>query len=220
MSAPNLDPSALALALRHLTLASAALSSAKGSDLAVQKIISDLSISSETLKALAKDPGESSDTNGAPDYSPTQLTTEILTELREKLDNWWKNEGLGWASEVKFYPNACEMELSCTLDWDIPDRFSREGQGERESYAQWHAHLESLGIRLHHAPSDYETWVVDCDSSREALIAIIKKALPSAVIRRIHNHRYDNLGRRLHKVTLFARNLAEITALPSPPVKT
>lgn len=144
------------------------------------------------------------------------LVREGVKALADKLNYWWRKEGLGYAHDIHFMEGRCELKLSCTVSGDFLLMYSDSPVSDKEQMAVWHQSLRDVGLVLEPDGRSREPDLIDNDQSRAALEALIKKWLPSARI-----WAYDCRARRdgrmkLTSVEVHLRNYHEIDALPRP----
>lgn len=152
----------------------------------------------------------------AADTSGAAHVREGVKTLSEKLSHWWRKEGLGYARDIVFADNHCVVKLGCSLSGDFLLMYSDTPVSDKERLAQWHAALSQAGLVLSPDGRSSEPDVIDCDQSREALTALIKKRLPTARIWSFECRTRRDGRMKLSSVEIHLRNYDEIDALPSP----
>ena len=153
------------------------------------------------------------------DAAGPEAARMALAALSERLTHWWRKAGLGHVSELRFTRYGhCEVKLSCMLFGDFRLTHSETPVSDKGRRKSWEDELREAGFVLVDT-GDRDLAVKDCDSSREALWAMIQSALPSAELVDTHSHTTGHKVRvmALRDVTIFVRSLADLQALPDLP---
>jgi hypothetical protein len=141
-----------------------------------------------------------------------ELTQLALRAMESKLNDWWRQEGFGLVSEVKFGAYNCRVKFSCNLFGDFTLVESETPISDKERKRLWHESLRQRGFVL--TEEHGEVGVLDCDASREALCAFISTRLPSAQVLSFENHVRRQSGYVLRGTEVIIRNLEDIVGLP------
>jgi hypothetical protein len=143
-----------------------------------------------------------------------EQTAAHLKVLAAKLSKWWRCDGFGHVREVSFSQNGqVKAELSCHLFGDFPVLNSATPVSDKERKAQWLTSLTERGFILHEEKGEHEPGIVDCDSSRKALLETITKAMPSAKVWSTENHCGRSGTMTLKSVHIWVSNLADLNEL-------
>ncbi len=145
-------------------------------------------------------------------------TQAHLSVLGDKLNYWWDVHGFGHVSKMNFTRyGALELELSCMLFGTRVLTHSTAPVTEKQTYEQWVQSLTERGFELATVEGERDPSVIDCDSNRALLRALVAEHLPSAQVVSTSNH-YDRSGvctlRDLH---VYVHKLSDVDALPMPP---
>jgi hypothetical protein len=143
----------------------------------------------------------------------SEMLTQGVKVLGKKLKGWWETEGLGFIPmgelSISEY-GIISTTLSCDISIHRAKRYKRD--------ADWFEWLKSQGFELtseSHAGQDHS--ILDCDSSRKALRALILKTFPTARIVRTANHAvYGTEDMGLKDVEVLIYELHEAWVLPDP----
>lgn len=140
---------------------------------------------------------------------------EGVKALSEKISNWWRVEGLGFAHDISFAAHFCLVKLSCTLSGEFMLMDSDTPVSDKDRIAQWHGKLQQLGLVLS-SEGRREPDLIDCDQSRAAVVALIKQWLPSARIWSFAGRARRDGQMVIQTVEIHLQNYEEIAALPEP----
>lgn len=146
---------------------------------------------------------------------PVEAIQPALYGMERRLRDWWKAEGLGHVSEVRFNAYSLQVTLSTQMIGGRPQLPGAEHLPHAERKALWLASLEACGFVL---IEDDGKGIRDCGASREALRKLIGGRLPGAKISQFVGREGD-VGSVLTSVEVYIYDLAPILALPVPEPK-
>lgn len=147
-----------------------------------------------------------------------ELTQASLKVMYDQLNSWWDLEGFGHISKISFERYGCKVNFSCMLTGDFRIIGSARPVSDKVRKAQWLQSLVQRGFVLVEEDGDWE--ILDCDTSRAALLALINTRIPSAQIYKIENICRQNAKNfTLNGVEVYIQNIAEIAQLPQKPKK-
>ena len=146
--------------------------------------------------------------------STAEQTAQSVALLTRKLNGWWRHEGLGHVrSAVVDSCGHMSVVLSCMLfgstaltnsDTPVSDKARREA---------WLASLTERGFVLHPGSGSVGN-LVDCDSSRNALVSLVRAAIPSARFQGTESQTSRKETLVLREIRFYVTNLEDIAALP------
>jgi len=148
------------------------------------------------------------------DAQPPEATQMSLHRLKDRLEAWWRHEGLGAVFDLDFGPYGCKAVFSCHLygDFDLVD--SPTPVSDKERKAHWHQSLRERGLVLVQRDPGLE--VADCDASRKALCDLVAAHMPSAQVSAFKNINRRGQGFTIQGIEVFVRRLDDILKLPVP----
>ncbi|AEA65731.1 hypothetical protein [Burkholderia gladioli] len=142
-----------------------------------------------------------------------ELTQASLKVLAQRLQRWWKFEGLGHASKISFGEHGCEVELSCSLRGMFSRFLSATPVSDKVNEKHWLQNLRDRGFEL--VEEDGDTDLADTDASRRALLDLLQSRLPSVHVLQFENrHRRGARHFRMSSVHVYIRDIKEISVLP------
>lgn len=147
---------------------------------------------------------------------PVEAIQPALYSMERRLRDWWKLEGLGHVSEVRFNAYSLQVTLSTQMISGRPQLPGAEHLSHAERRALWLASLEHCGFVL---IDDDGKCLRDCGSSRDALRKLIGGRLPGAKISQFISREGD-VGSVLTGVEVYIYDLAAVQVLPVPEPKT
>lgn len=147
---------------------------------------------------------------------PIEAIQPALYSMERRLRDWWKGEGLGHVSEVRFNAYSLQATFSTQMISGRPQLPGAEHLSHAERKMLWLASLEACGFVL---IEDDGKGIRDCGASREALRKLIGGRLPGAKISQFVSREGD-VGSVLTAVEVYIYDLAPVLALPVPPPKT
>lgn len=142
---------------------------------------------------------------------PPEAVQLGLQALDKRLENWWRQEGLGHiADRAAFGPYGCRVTLCCHLFG------ARSRDKTKELKRQWHDSLRTRGLVL--TEDDREVVVLDCDATRAALFAFIRSRLPSVRFEKTVNWTNGQTSVCvLREIEIHISDFGDILTLPFTP---
>lgn len=138
-----------------------------------------------------------------------------LERLGRRIDAWWDRHGFGYISEMGFSKYGhCSMKLSGNLT-SFRSSMSDTPVSDRLTRVQWIARLKERGFVLDESEPGHES-VVDCDSNRELLVALITSTFPSAKVTGFSSHAQRSGVFCLRDISVFIYHLSDVYALDEP----
>lgn len=143
-----------------------------------------------------------------------EQTAQSVARLTRKLQSWWRNEGLGHVRSAAI--DSCghmTVALSCMLFGNTALTQSSTPVSDAAKREAWLRSLTDRGFVLHPGSGSIGN-LVDCDSSRTALVSLVAGAIPSAQFQGTEAQcsRKDTLVMR--EIRFYVTNLDDIEALP------
>lgn len=151
---------------------------------------------------------------------PQQLR-DAMRDLAGRVTAWWKREGLGHTSEIRLnQAGSLEVEFSCSLYSEMVEREFEEDQSlpEPERRARVLKQFEAAGFVVLNEPNG-DPAVRDCDTSRETLHRLVANTFPSGKVWKMESTCMRGGVFALQSMTVLIRDLADVLALPAPPVE-
>lgn len=148
-----------------------------------------------------------------------QLGGKVSSEdAREKLKNlsaiireWWRKEGFGHVSEIKYGEyGSCEVKLSCMMSGDFRILDDETPVSGKEKKKDWIQELIDRGYKILPEEGGYDWKVIDNDKNRELVISDIKNRFPTSSIISIENWHGRHREPTMRDVVFHIRNLDEI----------
>lgn len=137
-----------------------------------------------------------------------------LALLSEKLRAWWRKQGFGHISDIRFTEHGlCHVDLSCHLFGDFALTGSDTPVTDDERRGNWLEELQALGFEIAREGS-YDANIVDSDASRKLIHAMVQERFPSAWVTEFAQHfNVQHQKFYLRSAKVIIRNLAEIDVL-------
>lgn len=142
-------------------------------------------------------------------------TKHAVRHLCEKLNKWWREEGLGLVSDAHFDSwGTLYATLSCTLFGNHKLLDSNTPVSDTANHEAWCQSLESQGFVLA-GNEKRDGHLVANDANYDALMNMVHRALPSAKCRTIKTrHNRDSNGLIIEDVIIYIDDLQDVSALP------
>lgn len=140
-----------------------------------------------------------------------ELTQMNLKNLTARITAWWAQEGFGHVSDVDFGQYGCDVTFSINLFGDFPLIDSETPISDKEQKQLWYQRLRDQGYVLSIGQGDKD--VVDCDATRQTLLALFSTHLPSSRVQSLKNQGNRHSVLVLREAKVFIRNIADIAAL-------
>ena len=132
-----------------------------------------------------------------------QALSAALGTYGKRLKDWWNTRGMGYVRSLSFNEwGSCDMELSCkpSSRWDDADK------------AAFLADLQAKGCVVNDDDPGHEE-LEDTPRAREVVLEIIKRDLPSAVVRGI-DVRANRKGKfMLDTMRVLVKDLGDVDRL-------
>ncbi len=143
---------------------------------------------------------------------------EALSHYAQRVEDWWEREGLGYVRSFSFGRHGqLELELSCTPTGGfLLSSHSETPITDAQEKALWLRTLAERGFVLLEGTTLDDCAVKDCDASRECLLALLTRALPSASVTEFRQLRHRKGGFALRSVKLYVRKLTDLDSLQAP----
>lgn len=127
---------------------------------------------------------------------------------------WWDEDGFGYVSEVQFGAyGSCQLTLSTGLRGKCSFSWSKTPVSDEEARRNWVQELEAAGFELTFEDGRDDGEVLDTPASREALLALIAAALPSATVTRIESRALRSGQFVLSYIHAHVQELSDIEVL-------
>lgn len=133
----------------------------------------------------------------------TDKIKEQIAYLTGLVDKWWDIEGFKYIRDMSFRKyGMLEVDLGFSF-MEFSSRYSDKPVTVKAKHQTWIEELKERGFNIISAKRR-DTMLVDCESNREMLIAMIKNRFPSAEILQFENY---NMSRRSNNELFEMRGL-------------
>lgn len=142
-------------------------------------------------------------------------TQQSIKGLADIVKRWWGRHGFGHVAQIDFGAyGLCKLRLSCHLAGHREYVDCDDNPARKPTFEEWFAQLEARGFQFHRegsSRSDIE--LLDCDTNRDLVRALVLDAFPSAAIGSMVNRGTRNGRMVLQDVEVYVYELLEIEAL-------
>ncbi|SIT50468.1 conserved hypothetical protein [Paraburkholderia piptadeniae] len=145
-----------------------------------------------------------------------EATQEAIKNIAAHLNKWWNLDGFGYVHDLEFGQyGVCHGRFSCSLHGTFRLIDSDTPVSDKENKATWIDSLRERGFEL---IKDGREWaILDCDTSRKAIIDLFAERIPSAKVVKFDNYNRTRAGDFvLSNAEVYIYKLSEILALPIP----
>jgi len=144
----------------------------------------------------------------------TEQTQMSVKRLLNRVRQWWRTEGLGHLSDIHLDEyGQLDMKLSCHLFGNFSSVRAATPLSDKRRKEQWFDAVRARGFVLNDAESSQDS-VLDCDASRQALIALVTAVFPSAQVCGITNQAGPDGRLMMVDAHVHVRKLADLESLP------
>lgn len=142
-----------------------------------------------------------------------EQTKQAVAHLISKLNHWWRHEGLGLVREASLDTwGGLTVTLSCMLFGTTPLTNSSTPVADKAARAAWLKSLEERGFVLADG-SGKIGHLAACEASRDALVRLVKGALPSAQFQNIKTTMGAKQVAVMSEVRVCIHDLEDVEAL-------
>lgn len=141
-------------------------------------------------------------------------TKQAVAVLVDKLQAWWRHKGLGHVQEVAMDTDGCmRVALSCMLFGNTVLTSSSTPVSDKARRQAWLQDLQSRGFVLAESTTGLGS-IQACDQSRQALMQLIKEALPSAYFQQMTTQHSRSGVPVIRDIRFYIADLEDVSALP------
>lgn len=126
--------------------------------------------------------------------APIDTVPKLLTNLRDGVSDWWKEQGFGWIHDFTYGPYGT-AHIKFSFSFDHIFSMSSTPVTDKASKEDSRNDLEKQGYVF--VVDEREHRLMDCDTNRILLMYLLTKQFPSITVRYWEN-------RHVHKSDLFA----------------
>ena len=126
--------------------------------------------------------------------APIDTVPNLLRNLKDVVDEWWKGQGFGWIFELQYSPYG-SVNLKFSFSFDHVFSMSNTPVSDKKTKTDKRNNLEKQGYIFLVDESEHR--LMDCDTNRILSQCLLTKRFPSITIRYWEN-------RHVHKSDKFA----------------
>ncbi|MFJ1470251.1 hypothetical protein [Massilia orientalis] len=142
-----------------------------------------------------------------------EQTKQAVAYLISKLNRWWRHEGLGVVREAALDTwGGLTVTLSCSLFGTTRSTDSSTPVTDKSDRAAWLKSLEARGFLLAAGRGNIGH-LAACEASRDALVRLVRKALPSAHFQNIKTTIGAKQVAVMSEARIYIHNLEDVEAL-------